>query len=246
VAYSQTSTYLYHTEGVPTPKIFKQNLGRPWKTTIEGGMVFSFASPTGYTANYINSMSGGTGYILGLTEEIPIQKQAYLQIGIQILSEGLSFNSYFFAPEYSFLYNGNETYNHSISMNEIQVPLLYKFLLSKPDGKLRSIYASFGGKFRYISYTTSTVTDNNTGFLIWEQQKDVISLNKLFSSYGSPIFEVSLGYQRGVKKKRKRGWYMNLEYNYGLSPLVYTGDNAGSNYVLFHLNTVIFKIGKQF
>ena len=57
---------------------------------------------------------------------------------------------------------------------------------------------------------------------------------------------MSIGYQRNTKKKKKRGWFMNLEYNYGLSPFYYTGNMSGSNDFLIHLNTIVFKIGKIF
>jgi hypothetical protein len=244
--YSQQSLYLYHADDVATPRTYEENTGRPCKTSIDAGWVIGFAGTSGYTANYVNGISAKNGYTFGLIEEIPVERRSYIDVGIEILKDGLSFNSYFFAPGYSFLYDGTEIYNHSIDINEIQVPVLYKFPLGPIDRKYRSIYMTFGAKFRYISYTNSTVTDNSTGYLVWEGQKDVSSLYRLFSPFGSPVFEMSLGYQRNTKKKKKRGWYMNLEYNYGLSPLVYSGNRDGSNYVVFHLNSLIFKIGKIF
>jgi len=240
------SDYLYHKEFVPSPKVFQEVKKRPCKTSIDAGLVFGFAGSTGYTANYINGLSASTGYTFGLIEEIPFQKRNYVEVGVEILQDGISFNSYYFAPGYSFLYNGEESYFHTISMNEIQVPVLYKFFLGPGDRKYRSIYMTFGAKFRYISYTNSTVTNDSTGNFVGEWQKDVTSLRHLFSAFGSPIFEISLGYQRNTRKKIKRGWYMNFEYDYGLSSLVYSGNLVGSNYVVFHLNTLIFKIGKIF
>lgn len=105
---------------------------------------------------------------------------------------------------------------------------------------------TFGAKLRYISYTNSTVVNDSNGYLKADAQKDVTSLYHIFSPFGSSVFEMSLGYQRNQKKRIKRGWYMNLEYNYGLSPLIYSGNREGSNYVVFHLNSLIFKIGKIF
>jgi len=242
---SVQSMYLYHDGGVATPHPYQEATGRPWKMSIDAGLVFGFSGSSGYTSNYVSGLSASTGYTFGIVEEIPIQKRSSILVGVEILKDGVSFNSYYFAPGYSFLYDGSEGYSHSVSMNEIQVPILYKFPLGPQDRKLRSIYVTFGAKFRYISYTNTSITDSN-GNLVWEGQKDVSSLYKLLSPFGSPIFEVSLGYQRNTKKKKKRGWYMNLEYNYGLSPLVYTGNTEGSNYVVFHLNTLIFKIGKIF
>jgi len=238
--------YLYREGTVASPKVFHEYHNRPWKTSIDAGIVFSFAGVPGIYSNYVNGVSGSTGYTFGLIEEIPVQKRSYIDVGIEILQDGLSFNSYFFAPGASFLYDGTEVYTHSISMNEIQVPVLYKFPLGPLDRKYRSVYMTFGAKFRYISYTNSSVTNDSTGFLVYEGQKDVTSLFKLFSPFGSSILEASIAYQRNTRKKIRRGWYMNLEYDYGLSPLIYSGNRAGSNDVVFRLNTLIFKIGKIF
>ena len=238
--------YLYHPDEVPLGHVFHEYHNRPWKTSIDAGIVFSFASVPGIYANYVSSVSASTGYTFGIIEEIPVQRRSYIDIGVEILQDGLSFNSYFFAPGASFLYDGVEPYSHNITMNEIQVPILYKFPLGPLDRKYRSIYMTFGAKFRYISYTNSAVTNDSSGYLIYEGQKDVTTLYKIFSPFGSSIFEVSLGYQRNNMKKIKRGWYMNLEYDYGLSPLIYAGNRAGSNDVVFRLNTLIFKIGKIF
>lgn len=239
-------TYLFHDDGVSTPKLFHEYHNRPWKTSIDAGLVFSFGGVTGIYKNYVSGISGNTGYTFGLIEEIPFQRRSYIDVGIEILQDGVTFNSYFFAPGASFLYDGVEPYTHDISMNEIEVPVIYKFPLTPIDRKFRSIYMTAGAKFRYISYTNSTVTNDSTGFLTWEGQKDVTSLYKIFSPFGSSVFEISMGYQRNTLKRKKRGWYMDLEYDYGISPLVYAGNRAGSNDVVFRFNTLIFKIGKIF
>lgn len=236
----------FHAVLVPTPIPYHENKPRPCKTSIDAGLVFGFAKATFPTSNYVSGMSASVGYSFGAIEEIPVEKRCYLEVGIEILETQVSFNSYFFSPGYSILYNGVEIYNHDLVMDEIQVPLLFKTPIGVADRKNRSFFMTFGTKFRYISYTNSTVTSDQTGYLIWDEEKDVTSFFHLLSPFGSPIVELSLGYQRNTLKKRKRGWYMSLEYNYGLSPLVYSGNKEGSNYVVFHLNTLLFKIGKIF
>jgi hypothetical protein len=236
----------FHQDQVISRAPFQEAHGRPFKTSIDAGLVIGFSSVAGIYTNYVNGLSAKTGYTFGLIEEIPFQRRSYLDVGIEILQSGLSFNSYFFSPDASTIYNGVEPYTHSITMNEIQVPVLFKFPLCPPDRKLRSIYMTVGVKFRYISFTNSTVTNDSTGFLTWEGNKDVASLYSIFSPFGSSVAELSIGYQRNALKKKRRGWYMNLEYNYGLSPLVYSGNRAGSNEVVFRLNSLIFKVGKIF
>jgi len=240
------SKYLYHDKRVNTPGLFEEFHNRPWKTSIDAGVVFGFAGVGGIYSNYVNGISAKIGYTFGLVEEIPFQRHTYLDIGIEILQDGVSFNSYYFAPGASFLYDGVETYTHDIVLNEIQVPVIYKFQLGPADRKERTIYMTLGAKFRYISYSNSTVTNDSTGYLVWQGQRDVTSLYKLFSPFGNSVVEASIGYQRNTLKRKKRGWYINLEYNYGVSPLEYLGNRNGSNYILFRVNTLIFKIGKIF
>jgi hypothetical protein len=236
----------FHPGGVPTPSPFQEYKPRPCKTSIDAGLVFGFAHSTGYTSNYVNGISTSLGYTFGLIEEIPVEQKAYLEVGIEILEDQVSFNSYYFANGYSFLYNGMEIYNHDIVMDELQIPVLFKTPIGEPDRKLRGFFMTFGAKFRYISYTNTSVTSDQTGYLVYDGEKDVTSLYKFFSPFASPIIEISLGYQRNVKKKRKRGWFMSFEYNYGVFPLVYSGNRDGSNYVVFRLNTLLFKVGKIF
>src|ERR1700733_5907721 len=97
--------YLYHEDDVKSPGLFHEYHHRPWRTSIDAGLVFGFASVTGITANYVNGVSAKTGYTFGLIEEMPIQSRSYIDFGIEILQDGLSFNSYFFAPGASFLYD---------------------------------------------------------------------------------------------------------------------------------------------
>jgi Outer membrane protein beta-barrel domain len=237
-------TYLFHPNPVTPPGVFQEQRRRAFKTSIDAGLVFGFTGVSGVYTNYVSGMSAKVGYTFGLIEEIPVQRRSYIEIGAEIFQDGLSFNSYFFAPGASVVYDGNEIYNHNITMNEVQIPVLYKVPLGPTDRKLRCVYMTVGAKFRYVSYTNSTV--DSSGYLIWAGQKDVSSYYKLFSPFGSSVFEISLGYQRNTIRKIRRGWYMNLEYDYGLSPLVYSGNREGSNYVVFHLNTLTFKIGKIF
>ncbi len=239
-------TYLFHEDRVTSHAPFQEFHNRPFKTSIDAGVVFGFTGVSGIYTNYVNNLSAKTGYTFGLIEEIPVQKRSYVDIGIEILQDGVSFNSYFFSFDGSSIYNGVEPYTHNVTMNEIQVPILFKFPLGPTDRKLRSIYMTAGVKFRYISFTNSTVTNDSTGYLTWEGEKDVTSLYKMFSPFGNAIAEMSIGYQRNARKKKRRGWYMNLEYNYGLSPLEYSGNRAGSNYIVFRLNSLIFKVGKIF
>jgi len=238
--------YLFHPDLPGTPRGFEDPTTRVAKTSIDAGLVIPATSVKGTSVNYVKGFSAGLGYTFGVMEEIPIQRHAYLVVGVELLQSSLSFNSYYFAPGYSFLYDGSEIYNHSVTFDEIHVPILYKFRLGPVDRKLRSIYMTMGAKFRYISYTNSTIKSDSSGYLVWEGQKDITTLSHIFSPFGSAIFEISLGYQKNKPKRKRKGWYMNLEYNYGLTSLVYTGNNNGSNDITFKLNTIVFKIGKLF
>ena len=92
------SWYLYHQNPVTSPGLFQEYGSRPFKTSIDAGLLFGFASASGIYANYVNGVSAKVGYTFGLIEEIPIQRHSYIEIGAEILEDGVSFNSYFFAP----------------------------------------------------------------------------------------------------------------------------------------------------
>lgn len=233
------SMYLYHQEGVAPKPTYEVNNSVPVKVRIEAGLLFPFSNSD---PHYTTGTQSSTGYLIGLLFEMPVLKLGYIVTGADYVNEGVAFNSYFFSSGNSFLYNDNFFYTHTISINELHIPLYYKFNLSSNPRKMKTFYASFGAIYRLILSDNSTVYNNQTGNFIWLGNNDMTFIYDLFSKKGSPSVEFSIGYQRN-KLKTHNGYFIEFQYILGMSPINYTGNNEGSNSINFTLNTLSLKIG---
>lgn len=237
--HSSASRYLFHLNPFRQVQPASPQQGRRTKVRLDLGAVFGFYKND---PHYTTGTQGNGAYTLGLKAEIPVLRNAAVLTGADFIKEGFNFDSYFFAKGYSFLYNGDFFYNHRIDIDELQVPLEYKINFSPETRNIKTFYATLGWMFRYIFYNNAIVTDNRNGKFVWEGQNDVTSVFHLFSPYGSSIIEAALGYQHNTLRSGN-AFFFEVEYKYGISPLVYTGNNEGSNNIQFRLNTLSFKLG---
>lgn len=210
------------------------------KTRIEAGLVFGFLKND---AHYTNSSQVKGGYCLGVKEEIPVLQKASIQFGFDFYKQNMVFNSYFFAPGYSFLYTPSlEIYNHAITLDEMHFPVEYRFSFTPETKNIRTFYGMFGWVYRLLIYDNALVTNTQNGNFVYEGENNVTYKYSLFTNIGSSIIELGLGYQRNGLKNGN-AFFVEINYNYGISPVHYSGNGAGSNDVTFTLNTLSIKVG---
>jgi|GEM_PF-997217 len=213
---------------------------RPLKTRIDFGVVLGMYSND---PHYTNGTAAQGGYTIGVKEEIPVLMLSSILLGFDFYKQNLSFNSYYFAKGYSFLYiPSQEIYNHSIAIDEIHIPLEYKFSFGSEYRNRRTFYGLIGWVYRLLIYDNALVTSTENGAFIFEGQNNLTYKYHLFTPIGSSVIEAGLGYQRNVIKNGN-AFFIELDYNYGISPLHYSGNGFGSNSIDFTLNTVAIKIG---
>ena len=236
---SAQSMYLFHlnpfqqvTPQIPTNK-------RHLKTRLDLGLVLAFYNND---PHYTNSTQSTGAYTFGAREEIPILRKASILFGFDFIGEGFTFNSYYFWPGYSFLYDGNEIYKHTLSIDEFQFPLEWKSSFTPETKNVRTLYFVVGYIYRYVVYDNAIITNNNNGRFVYEGQNNLSFKYPDFTYQGSSIIELGLGYQRNTFKNGN-SFFIELDYKYGLSPFIYTGNTLGSNFVLFTLDTFSIKLG---
>ena len=165
--------------------------------------------------------------------------------GIDFVRGSFSFNSYYFAKGYSVLYDSNQIYNHAIDMDEMQIPIEYKLNFASETRNTKNIYMTFGWIMRYVFYDNTYIENAKSGDFVFEGQECIHSLFPFITNHCSGMMEASIGYQHNGMASGN-GWYFEVKYKYGFSPLIYTGNNQGSNYVQFTLNTLSYELGFRF
>jgi hypothetical protein len=239
---NSSSGYLYHMNqfndlGRNVPK-YKRKI----KLRLEAGLVFGYYNPD---AHYTNNSQALGGYELGLKIETPPVYKSSFITGCELFNQSLSFNSYYFAKGYSFLYNpSEEIYNHSINFTELHFPFEYKISFSPENKKVSTWYVLIGWVYRFLLNDNTLVTNNNTGNFVFEGQNNLLFKYPLFSNSASSAIAIAFGWQRNFLKNGD-AIFVELAYDYGLSPIIYTGNDQGSNYIEFTDNTLSLKIGMR-
>lgn len=240
-AQSKSELYLFHFNPFAQVQPQAPQHGRRVKVRFDFGLVSQYIAND---PHYTTGTESDGAYTIGLKLEIPILKNADILVGGDFINENFDFLSYYFAPGYSFLYDGNMIYDHALEIDELQIPIEYKINFSQESRNIKNLYATIGWMFRYVFYNNALITNANSGGFVWEGQNDISSAFQLFTPQGSGIIEASLGYQHNYLRTGN-AWFFEIEYKYGASPFIYTGNMKGSNNVQFTLNTLSFKLGMR-
>ena len=185
------------------------------------------------------------GYGFGLKAEIPISKGIKFVPGLELLSQGLSFDSYFFSPGYSVLFDKNFIYNHNIRYYELGLPLLIRVNLTpREDVSYHSFYFSAGMELKYNLSAHSTITNSLDGSLLYDGEISLPYENHIFGKDIGSYIVAGIGYVRNFLPA-KNSVFFDFSYRYGVSRYVYTG-NQDSNYLLFRNTNLSIGIGLRF
>jgi hypothetical protein len=232
--------YLFHLN--PFAQVKPQintNKRRP-KTRVDFGLVFGLYNND---VHYTNTTQSKSGYTIGVKEEFPVQRKAAIILGADFYKTGVTFNSYFFAKGYSFLYTpADEIYNHTLSIDEFQFPVEYKFSFSPETKNIRTFYGLIGWVYRLLVYDNAIVLNTNNGQFVYEGQNNLTYKYNLFTNQGSTAIELGLGYQRNGLQNGN-AFFVEFNFRYGISPIIYTGNGMGSNFITFTMNTFTIKVG---
>ncbi|HXC03143.1 MAG TPA: outer membrane beta-barrel protein [Bacteroidia bacterium] len=226
---------------------FDESPKRHYKFQLMGfGLISSYSNDERITANTHAGMGAGAGFRI----ELPVSrdhkdKDLRFCIGAEIKSQGLSFDSYYFATGYSVLFDGNLNYNHSIRITEVCLPLLIRYSFSKKEDSRRNyVYATAGWELNYTVQAHTTITSNTDGSLIYDGPIDLPYEHHFLGPNEGNDIVVGLGLNHNFLPGTHSVVY-DLSYHYGLSRNIYTGD-INTNNVLFKGSNFSFGIGIRF
>jgi hypothetical protein len=241
---SKSETYLFHFLPFKDEHPAEAPHGRVVKVRLDFGLCSQLIKTD---PNYTIGTTGGGSYTIGLKLDIPILRNDAIITGFEFVRGSFNFDSYFFAKGYSFLYDSNKIYNADIDFDELQIPIEYKFNFSSETRNIKTFYCTVGWMLRYIFYDNTYVTnvDGTANSFVYEGQNAIQSAFPLFTKNCSGIIEAGLGYQHNTLKSGN-AWFFEIQFKYGTSPLIYTGNNAGSNYVQYTLSTFSYQLGWRF
>lgn len=211
---------------------------------------FSLTGSFGYTFVKVDerhSLPGSS--LLGLGGmgrfHIFIRQNIHLQLGLEILSQKMKFNTYYFKEGHSVFYDGSFGYTHRFRMYELYVPVMIRIGTNVQETNAPSAFYFMGGIApRAFLAGVTVISEDATGKDIWGGGTETT-----FEHYvlGEQTSTVLLG---GMGIDKRFGWsttYMSFEliYRYSISRFRYRG-NFDSNDLMIRNSCLTFQVGFRF
>ncbi|MBC7862767.1 MAG: hypothetical protein IAF38_07320 [Bacteroidia bacterium] len=145
-------------------------------------------------------------------EEWRFTRGGALVAGVEYFSHGFSFDSYFFAPNRSFLYDKNFSYHYKVRMKEVDFPLLIRGNFINHTRKSVEGYFEIGASLRYL-YSSSMFVIDSTGIPLWDNPTKIEFETPLFARNMSMWMQFNWGLQF-YHPDHKAGFFMEMNFRY--------------------------------
>lgn len=174
-------------------------------------------------------------FLLGVNKEFALSRDytTFFLVGVDYLYHGLSFKSYYFTPDSLQIYDKNFDHDYRLNIQELQVPLKFKYLFRPEHNSLFSPYLAVAYHLRYmlparlrVTYFGNTREDESVELrfntpLLLEQMNAALSL--------------SAGWQKNSLASSKGSFFTELNLRYNFSPYSFEAPYAASS---LYINSV--------
>jgi hypothetical protein len=197
-------------------------------------MVFGVISAYQNDLRISNSTHSSQGLGANFRAEIKLIKGVKFVPGIEVLTQGINFNSYYFATGYSVKYDGKLNYNHDIHTTEIGLPLLLKFNIKKKEEVFKNnFYLLIGWEPKYTLFAHATVSKIDDGSLVTDNNITLKYENQFMGPGVGSYLDAGIGFNHNFLPGH-RAVIFEILYRYGLSRYVY---GIGEDHSILFLNT---------
>lgn len=168
-------------------------------------------------------------FLLSLEHEwrLDRQQQSFILAGVDYLMHGLSFNSYFFKQDSVALYNKTFSYNYSVYIHELDIPIEYKFVFRRRESRMLSPYVKAGYYLRWL--LTSDVKVTHNGAKVKYDSPEMKFRTPLFNQHLNTFAGVSFGFQQNSVASEKGHLSLELNFRYGFSQYYFERPYAPSS-----------------
>lgn len=206
------------------------------------GPVLGFYTVNSHHAkNPIQKLSGMAGF----KKEVRLGRdyRSFFLVGVDYFFHGLSFQSYYFAPDTIKLYDKSLDYNYSLFIHELNIPLQFKYSFTRENNSLFSPYVMIGYHLRYLLPGTLKISQNGS-----EVKTDIPDLrfrHRLISDQMNAFFSATIGWQKNNTASSKRGFFIEASYRYGFSSYYFEKDYAPAS-LFMNSSHLAFLFGLKF
>jgi hypothetical protein len=151
-----------------------------------------------------------------LLTDIRIHKDFSFLAGAEYDYHGLTFNSYYMAPGYQWLYDKHFDYNYRLTMQEVRVNLLIKQVIGIETRNTVTGYTSCGYVLRYILNSNLQVNSNLTGMELFNGNTNLTFEHPVFQSNMASAVKFIAGVQRNFFNSH-RAFFFESSFTFSLS-----------------------------
>ncbi|WP_317898703.1 hypothetical protein [Aurantibacillus circumpalustris] len=155
------------------------------------------------------------------------QYKTFFLIGVEYFFHGLNFRSYYFDQDTLQLYDKSFSYNYSLFIHELNLPIQFKYLFKRADNSLFSPYIIAGYHLRYLLPGALKVKQN--GQLIKEDSPELKFKNALFVNKMNAYVSLGIGWQKNSLRSNKGSFFVELNGRYGFSPYYFETNYSASS-----------------
>ena len=173
----------------------------------------------------------GAAFYGTFTEEGHIIDNIYASAGLEYQYSSMSFNSYYMAPGYQYLYNQKYDFNYTLNMHETRLNILMRLTSGTELTKPYTAYIEGGYVLRYLMNTNMKVVSDLNNQVLFDGTTHTNFIGNTIKNSCSSGLKVSAGIQHNFLKSH-RAWFIQISYMQGLARfLVHESFTPASIYI---------------
>ena len=195
-----------------------QKAGDPKKIYLKvlaGPSIGFFSGNTNHTTN----TRPGPSFFAGLMEEAHLVDNIYASAGLEYQYYNLSFNSYYMAPGYQFLYNQKYDFNYNLTFHETRLNLLMRLTSNTELTKPYTFYGEAGYVLRCIVANELKVVSDLSGKTLFNGPTHTDFQGETLKNHFASGIKINVGIQHNFLRSHK-AWFVQLSYMKGLAPVL--------------------------
>ncbi len=174
-----------------------------------------------------------------------ISESFHLQTGLEVLSQGCSFETYYFAPGHSTLFDRSFGYVHRLRTYELYVPVLFRLgLAGNSSNSPKTVYVIGGWSPKLILAASTDIRSAGNGQGIWGGTTELEYENYFWGKQTGNVLMAGMGMEDRMGLKEKFITY-EINYRYNLSRIRYQG-NFNTNDLMIKNSCVSLSVGVRF
>ncbi len=225
----------------PAPAVLVKKYGY----SFAGGGVISFFKVDTRHSEKAHMLPGFSGIFR--LEFYPVSN-VHIHMGFELMTQACKFNTYYFAPGYSQLYDRSFGYEHTLRTMELYLPITARVAFNPNESNEHSIFYLIGGYAPKIFINSSTnVVEKDNGKGIWGGSTELEYEHHFIGLQTGNVMIAGMGLDKRFGFTEKFLSY-EIIFRYNLSRFIYKGRMGieNTNDLLIKNCCVNFQIGYRF